>query len=255
MRYSNGTIALSHTQDLPLLRQIMYSKYVTQTQLWQFMRHSGYELSRGSFWWRVKRLEDHGFITRHSLPMAHRDPIFAIASPGLVYLVENVGTPYNGPGAGPDIRVDGVGVAHALGVNEVHLDLLRSRALVSWENEMEIRCRNELADTKYAKDYDAIVTLALGGRQILFALEYERTPKAQTEYDRIVSMLERERNLDRVLYLAGTRHIRSLLKQRLWRIRQRVLIGLASDLPKTEPADLEVIDAQTMQVYRLVDVP
>src|SRR6266545_1745344 len=69
------------------------------------------------------------------------------------------------------------------------------------------------------------------------------------------TMLERERNLDRVLYLAGTRHIRSLLKQRLWRIRQRVLIGLASDLPKTEPADLEVIDAQTMQVYRLVDVP
>src|SRR5581483_7492083 len=255
MRYFKGTIALSQTQDLPLLRQVMYSKYVTQTQLWQFMRHSGYELSRGSFWWRVKRLEDHGFITRHSLPMAHRDPIFAIASPGLVYLVENVGMPYNGPVAGPDIRVDGVGVAHALGVNEVHLDLLRSRALVSWENEMEIRCRNELADTKYAKDYDAIVTLALGGRQLLFALEYERTPKAQTEYDRIVSLLERERNLDRVLYLAGTRHIRSLLKQRLWRIRQRVLIGLASDLPKTEPTDLEVVDAQTMQVYRLVDIP
>ena len=70
-----------------------------------------------------------------------------------------------------------------------------------------------------------------------------------------MSLLERERNLDRVLYLAGTRHIRSLLKQRLWRIRQRVLIGLASDLPKTEPADLEVVDAQTMQVYRLVDIP
>jgi hypothetical protein len=44
MRYSKGTIALSQTQDLPLLRQVMYSKYVTQTQLWQFMRHSGYEL-------------------------------------------------------------------------------------------------------------------------------------------------------------------------------------------------------------------
>ena len=32
MRYSKGTIALSQTQDLPLLRQVMYSKYVTQTQ-------------------------------------------------------------------------------------------------------------------------------------------------------------------------------------------------------------------------------
>jgi hypothetical protein len=46
-----------------------------------------------------------------------------------------------------------------------------------------------------------------------------------------------------------------MLKQRLFRIRQRVLIGLASDLPKTEPADLEVVDAQSMQVYRLVDAP
>jgi hypothetical protein len=120
---------------------------------------------------------------------------------------------------------------------------------------MEIRCRNELTAGKYAKDYDAIVTLALGGRQLRFALEYERTPKTQTEYDRIVSLLESERNLDRVLYLAGTRHIHSLLKQRLWRIRQRVLIGLASDLPKMEPAELEVVDAQTLQIYRLVDIP
>src|ERR1019366_6139881 len=103
--------------------------------------------------------------------MVHRDPIFAIASSGLAYLVENIGTPYIVPEAGPDVRVDGVGVAHALGAHPVHLDLLRNRALVSWENEMEIRCRNELAAGRYAKDYDAIVTLSLGGRQLRFALE------------------------------------------------------------------------------------
>ena len=92
MRYSKGTIALSQTQDLPLLRQVMYSKYVTQTQLWQFMRHNGYELSRGSFWWRVKRLTDHGFMTRHLLPMVHCDPIFAIASTGRVTFVRAIRT-------------------------------------------------------------------------------------------------------------------------------------------------------------------
>jgi len=106
------------------------------------------------------------------------------------------------------------------------------------------------------KDYDAIITLSLGGRQLRFALEYERTPKTQTEYDRIVSMLESERNLDRVLYLACTRHIHSLLKQRLWRIRQRVLIGLASDLPRlsrrpgscrcTDHAGLRLIDVRKL---------
>jgi len=30
---------------------------------------------------------------------------------------------------------------------------------------------------------------------------------------------------------------------------------LASDLPKIEPAELEVVDVQTMQVYRLADIP
>ena len=47
MRYFKGAIALSRNQDSPMLRQVMYSKYVTQTQLWQFMRHRGYELSNG----------------------------------------------------------------------------------------------------------------------------------------------------------------------------------------------------------------
>ena len=47
MRYFKGAIAISPTQDLPLLRQVMYSKFVTQTQLWQFMRHSGIRVEQG----------------------------------------------------------------------------------------------------------------------------------------------------------------------------------------------------------------
>jgi hypothetical protein len=254
MRYFKGAIALSTTQDLPLLRQVMYSKYVTQTQLWQFMRHNGYELSRGSFWWRVKRLADHGFVTRHLLPMVHSDPIFAIASPGLVYLVENFGTAYSGPEAGPEVRPDGAGVAHALGVNTVHLQLLRSGCLVSWENEMEIRCHNELTDSEYAKEYDAIITLSFGGRQLHLALEYERTPKAQSEYEHISSLLAEERNVDRVLYLACTRHIYSILTQHFSRKRQRVFIALVSDLSKMGPADLEVLDTESTEVSRLCDL-
>ena len=255
MRYLKGAIALGASQDLPLLRQVMYSKYVTQTQLWQFMRHNGCEQSRGSFWWRIKRLADHGFVERHLVPMVHSDPVLTIAAPGIVYLVESIGTAYSGPDSGPEVRPDGAGVAHALGVNEVHLDLLRGGCLTSWENEMEIRWRNELPVSKYAKEYDAIVTLTLGGRQIRFALEYERTPKARSEYDVISAMLARETNLDRVLYLAGNRHIHSLLAQHFGRKRQRVFIALATDLPITAPPELQVLDTLTKQTLRLNDIP
>jgi hypothetical protein len=254
MRYWKGTITLSPAQDLPLLRQVMFSKYVTQTQLWQFMRHHGYELSRGSFCWRLQRLVNHGFIARHVLPMVHREPIYAIATRGLVYLVENLSIPYSGPADGPEVRPDGVGVAHALGVNGVHLDLLQSGALVSWENEMEIRCRNESTNSGYVKDYDAIVTLALGGRQVRFGLEYERTPKTQSEYDRIVSALECERHVDHVLYLACSRHIYSLLTQAFCGVRQPVWVALANDLSRTEIDNLMVHDARTARTSRLADI-
>jgi hypothetical protein len=255
MRYFKGAIALSTNQDLPLLRQVMYSKYVTQTQLWQFMRHNGCELSRGSFWWRIKRLADHGFVARYTLPMVHSDPILTIAAPGIVYLVESFGMWYSGPETGPEVRADGSGVAHALGVNGVHLDFLRGGCLISWENEIEIRCRNELPVAKYAKEYDAIVTLTLGGRQVRFALEYERTPKARSEYEAISGMLERETNLDRVLYLAGNRHIHSVLAQHFTRKHQRVFIALAAHLSHTAPPNLQVLDTLTKQALRLADVP
>jgi hypothetical protein len=255
MRYFKGTIALSPEKDLPLLRQVMYSKYVTQTQLWLFMRHSGCEESRGAFLWRAKRLADHGFIARHVLPMVHRDPIFAIAASGVVYLVENFGVTYSGPDAGPEVPSDGAGVAHAVGVNAVHLDLLRSGNLVLWENEMEIRCRNESDGSQYAKEYDAIVTLSLGGRQLRVALEYERTPKTKAEYDNIAAALACERNVGGVLYLADTSHIRSLLLDRFSRKSARVFIALARDLRKGELSDLEVVDAQAMRAGRLIDIP
>jgi hypothetical protein len=134
----------------------------------------------------------------------------------------------------PEVRSDGAGVAHAVDVNAVHLDLLRSHSFVSWEYEMEIRCRNELEGSQRAKEYDAIVTLSLGGRELRIALEYERTPKTKAEYDNIVATLATERKVERVLYLAGTRHIQSLLLDRFSQKRPRVFIALASDLQKAE---------------------
>jgi hypothetical protein len=255
MRYFKGAIALSTNQDLPLLRQVMYSKFITQTQLWQLMRHDGRELSRGSFWWRIKRLTEHGFIARHLIPAAHSDPIFTIAASGIFHLVECWGMPYSGPETGPEIRPDISGVAHALALNGIHLDLLRGGCLISWESEMEIRCRNELSVSKYAKEYDAVVAVALGGRHIRFALEYERTSKARSEYEAISGMLDKETNLNRVLYLARTRHIHSLLAQHFTRMRQRVFLALADDLANTTLPELHVLDTLTKDTLRLVDIP
>jgi hypothetical protein len=252
MRHAKGTIALSQEQDLPMLRQILNSQFITHTQLWRFMRHACIELSRASFCWRVRRLWAHGFVARHSLPMVDSDFVYSIAGPGVTFL-ETAGALYNGPRNGPKVTGDGASVAHALGLNAIHLDLLRSGQLVLWQTEVEIRSENELAISNYAKHYDAIGTLQLDGHSARFALEYERTPKLQSEYLRIRELFEVEQRIDRFLYLAANSHIHSLLKKCFWGTTRSVYIGLANDLSLQKLEAVEVVDAQTMQRRRLAN--
>ena len=245
MRHAKGTIALSPEQDVPMLRQVLNSQFISHTQLWRFMRHACIELSRPSFCWRVRRLWAHGFLARHVLPMVGDDFVYSIAGPGVTCL-ESAGVLYNGPRRGPKFTPDGAGVAHALGLNAIHLDLLRSGRLVLWQTEVEIRSENELAISGYAKHYDAVVTLQLDGRSVRVALEYERTPKAQSEYTRIRELFEAESRVDRFLYVAANPHILSLLKKCFWGTTRTVSITSAQDLSAQRFDALEMVDAQTL---------
>src|SRR5206468_95675 len=85
-----------------------------------------------------------------------------------------------------------VNLIHSLELNRLHLRLDEQDVLVKWESEMTIRAKNELTSGGYVKNYDAIVTVKLYGRQILFALEYKRSPKKPRTYARIRSLLEPE---------------------------------------------------------------
>ncbi len=252
MRHAKGTIVLSSEQDLPMLRQVLNSQFISHTQLWRFMRHACIELSRASFCWRVRRLWTHGYVDRHVLPMVGDEFVYAIAGPGVTCL-ESAGVLYNGPRRGPKFTADGASVAHALGVNGIHLDLLRSGRLVYWQTEVEIRSENELAISGYAKHYDGIVTLQVDGRSVRLALEYERTPKAQSEYARIRDLFEAETRVDRFLYLAANPHLLSLLKKCFWGTTRRVYIGLAHDLSTRGFDAVDIVDVQALQQRRLVD--
>ena len=56
--------------------------------------------------------------------------------------------------------------------------------LARWIPEAEIRSENALTNLAYRKEYDAVVTLRLGSREVTFALKYERTPKSRSKYDK-----------------------------------------------------------------------
>ena len=184
--------------------------------------------------------------------MVDSEFVYSIAGPGVTFL-ETAGALYNGSRNGPKVTTDGANVAHALELNAIHLDLLRSGQLVLWQTEVEIRSENELAISSYAKHYDAIMTLQMDGRSVRVALEYERTAKAQSEYVRIRELFEVENRIDRFLYLAANSHIHSLLKKCFWGTTRSVYIGLANDLSHHKLEAVEVVDAQTMQRRRFAD--
>ena len=194
MRYPKGSIGVGEAQDYPLLREVMDSQFITHSQLWHFLSYHAHETSRSSFCWRVKRLADNGFVKRHRFPMVDRDLIYSLSAAGVTY-VQNHGALYSGPAAGPTVTPDGAGVAHAIGLNSIRLELVRAGCVTLWQSEVEIRSHNELAKQPYAKDYDAIVTLQLGGRSGMFGIEFERTPKSRTDYIAIRRAIESETQL------------------------------------------------------------
>ncbi len=83
-------------------------------------------------------------------------------------------------------------VHHAIGLNEIHLSVLRSGLLVRWIGSMEVRSQNELTGFGFAKDYDAVVTVRTEAGEQRFALEYERSPKPMRYYRDVAATLSRE---------------------------------------------------------------
>ena len=253
MRFPKGSIEIGESQDLPLLRQVLDCQFITHGQLWEFLKGSGAEYSRDSFCWRVRRLVEHGFLNRHRFAMVDREFIYSVANAGVTYL-QNRGAFYSGPADGPRITPDGHGVAHAIALNRIRLQLLRNECLCLWQSEVEIRSHNELTKQPYQKDYDAIVTLRVGVKTARLGLEYERTPKAWAAYMEIRKAIEKEAQLDRFLYVTTNSHIQEFLKQCFWQIHRRVYICLERDILQRSAEHIDVVDAATMRIYRLGEV-
>jgi len=228
MRYWKGSITLSPTQDHPLLRQVLRSTFVTHRQLYDFMRLEYCTSSRHSFNNRVLRLVQHNYLVRDESPFKADGPVYSISEIGALEVM-GLGECYTGPARRQKDGTLSKTVYHALDLNEIHLALKRSTLLTGWTSDTEIRSRNELGSRCYCKDYDAVVTVRADGNERRFALEYERTPKTRKDYLRISSEIEREKLVDRFLYLALSHDLLSFMMRAFAGSRRAIYFGLLKD--------------------------
>jgi hypothetical protein len=226
MGHPKGSIQLSRWRDLPLLRQILRSEFVTHSQLFELMQLNQYEMSRYSFYRGLKRLVDHGLVLRETLPAV--GTVYTVARTAAT-LLQSMGE-YCLVGGGRKYRERVNWQAlHAIGLNEIQLKALRAGVLVRWIGSVEIRSQNELTGFGFAKDYDAILTVRTDIGERRFALEYERSPKTSKRYRAIAACLSQEIHLNRLLYLVANYDILRFVSRFFTNTEYPVFFGLVAD--------------------------
>jgi hypothetical protein len=228
MRYPKGSIQLNQSRDLPLLRQILHSEFITRSQLFEFMELNGYERSRNSYDWRMRRLVERGLVMRQTALAGTGDFVYSLAADA-AELLQTMGE-YCLIGRGRcSAKNVNQGVLHAVGLNDIHLSLMRSGLLLRWTSTMQIRSQNELTDYGFAKDYDAVVAVRTEIGEYRFALEYERTPKAMKYYNAIACRVGEEAHLSRVLYLVTNYDLLRFVSGFFRKSQCAVFFGLVGD--------------------------
>jgi hypothetical protein len=219
-------IALSETRDYPLLQRVLHCGFVTPAQLYEFMKLDYCASSRNAFDNRLRRLLVHDLLVRHEIPTMNRGVVYSISRAGASELIGR-GEYYSGS-TDPDKDFNGH-VQHALELNDIHLALKQSRTLVRWTPECDIRSRNEFTGIGYVKDYDAVVAVPVGEHECRFALEYERTQKANARYLAIQKRIQAEAEIQHFLYLVSNYDLLLLLVSKFEGCRRLVYFGLRQD--------------------------
>ena len=226
MRYEKGSISINPARDIPLLQQVLRSGFITGVQLFQFLRLEDLERSERAFYHRLQRLVNHGLIERQKVVIHNRGPVYTVTSNG-ASLLTDFGEAFAGR-KGVETAKDGF--LHWLDINELHLALLRMGSLAQWIPASEICSQNDLTNFRYAKDYDAVVSVRWEGSEFQFALEYERTAKTPARYLSICDALDSDMHINIVLYAASNYHLMCFLRDNLRPRNKTVCIGLMNEL-------------------------
>jgi hypothetical protein len=249
MQYPKGSIQLNQSRDLPLLRQILRSEFVTHSQLFEFMHLCHYERSRKSFDWRLRRLVDRELVRRQTTSNCTGEFVYSVASSAAV-LLQGMGEyclvgrdRFNGKEAERS-------VLHAIGLNDIQLTVLRADLLVRWIGSMEVRSQNELTGFGFAKDYDAVVTVRTEAGEQRFALEYERSPKPIRYYRDVAASLTREAHVNHVLYLTCKYDLLQFVSSFFSNTKPRVFFGLVKDW-HSQLLDMPVSCSSATRYFRL----
>lgn len=248
MRYAPGAIQISESADLPVLRMVYRAGHLTIRQLYDSLNIAATAKTMwDSFRWRIRRLVQHEFLEHTEV-----DGLGAVLSLGIngeLFLQSKEPTiversSRTGRGNQRDQ------VWHDVDVFEIQMALRRAGVVRYWQFETEIRAQNDFTTCGYRKDYDAIITFSVNGSNARVALEYERTCKSTSEYERICAELNLETRVSTFLYLARNPQLHSFLLHGLRLTTRHLYVGAMQEFC-ADPLNADLIDVRLGIVRRL----
>jgi hypothetical protein len=228
MRYAKNSIVIQTQRDIPLLRQLRNSKFASHDQLFELMTLGGYECSRDSFGWRVRRLARSEFLSVCEGAFDSESVVYRITYKGIA-LLEHHGQFTTVLHSKTEHLPHTSQVFHSLELNRIQLALARNNVLANWQSEIEIASFNTISCAPYEKDYDAIVDVWIGDKTARFALEYERSIKSYRHYDRIREALQAEQQIGCILFLTSGMEVLVHLLRELSAVTNKLAFAYARD--------------------------
>lgn len=198
MRYPKGSIVISESLDFPLLLLVRNARYISFRQLRILLQYGDTELAADRLGWRLDRLARAEYI-RLLEQRVQGEKIYSIAHKGLSYL-EMMGHGVLSLLAKRRRLLDPALMIHALELTEIRIAFRDAGVLQLWKTDVEVSSENIATGEQYAKDYDAIATLAIQGTVQQFAIEYERSTKSIARYGELHAILGEEQKLSGILY-------------------------------------------------------
>jgi hypothetical protein len=228
MRYHKGSVGLNQIKDKAILHFVADARFVTRWQLNSLAFLEYREINRRVFNWRIQRLVKAGLMRKQVLSYLNGEALYSITRAG-VQALEQLGIYYLGASPERERDVLEFQIPHSLELNNIRIALKATNDLMLWIPEVAIRVLNLSPATAYAKVYDAIAEVYLDGNYVTFAIEYERTFKSQSKYDKIGGAIQSEKRLDVFLYLVPSYDLLRGLIDEFQGTTRLVFFGLVND--------------------------
>lgn len=248
MRYAKNGLVVQTERDIPLLRQVRNSKFITHDQLFSLSRFSGLERSRDSFNWRLRRLLRAGYLAACEGFFGAGSAVYRITRDG-IHLLEHHGEFATVLHSNTQHLPHTSQIFHSLQLNSIQVALANENLLSTWQSEIEVASLNTISRAPYQKDYDAIVEVWVGAKTAWFALEYERTLKSARHYERVRDALRAERQITCVLYLSSGMEVLVHLLHEFESIAANIAFANAKDFGR------QLLDTRVLTPRNLAGMP